>query len=57
MTDQQSLGFRPELYLDSGSVRDLKKKALDCHQSQAPAGIWKVHDAMHRRRGAECGVR
>jgi LmbE family N-acetylglucosaminyl deacetylase len=57
MTDQQSLGFRPELYLDIGSVRALKKKALDCHRSQQPEEIWKVHDAMHRRRGAEAGVK
>jgi LmbE family N-acetylglucosaminyl deacetylase len=57
MTDQQTLSFRPELYLDIGSVRALKKKALNCHQSQNPGSIWKVHEAMHIRRGAECGVR
>lgn len=56
MTDQQTLNFRPELYLDIGSVRDLKKKALACHQSQKPDAIWDVHEAMHRRRGRECGV-
>jgi len=57
MTDQQTLGFRPGLYLDIAGVRALKKKALDCHESQQPAEIWKVHDAMHRRRGAEAGVK
>jgi LmbE family N-acetylglucosaminyl deacetylase len=56
MTDQQSLGFRPELYLDIAAVRELKQKALRCHHSQEPDAIWKVHDAMQRRRGAECGV-
>ena len=56
-TDLQSISFRPELYLDIGGVRDLKKQALDCHASQHPDGIWKLHDAMHCRRGAECGVR
>jgi N-acetylglucosamine malate deacetylase 1 len=56
MTDQQSLGFRPELYLDIGSMRALKQRALDSHKSQNPEDIWKVHDAMHRRRGAEAGV-
>ena len=57
MTDQQSLNFRPELYLDFAAVRDLKRRALDCHQSQQPAAIWEAHEAMHRRRGAEAGVK
>jgi WD40 repeat protein/LmbE family N-acetylglucosaminyl deacetylase len=56
MTDRQSLNFRPDLYLDIGAVRDLKRRALDCHRSQNPDGIWQAHDAMHRRRGAEAGV-
>jgi LmbE family N-acetylglucosaminyl deacetylase len=56
MADQQSLGFRPDLYLDIDSVRDLKRQALACHESQKPDAIWEVHDAMHRRRGAEAGV-
>jgi LmbE family N-acetylglucosaminyl deacetylase len=57
MTDRQSLNFRPDLYLDVEAVRDLKRRALDCHGSQDPAAIWEVHDAMQRRRGAEAGVR
>src|SRR5262249_47273536 len=57
MTDQQSQGFRPDLYLDIESVHGLKRRALDCHQSQKPDGIWDVHDAMHQRRGGECGVK
>lgn len=56
MTDQQSLNFRPTLFLDIGGVRALKRRALDCHQSQKPNGIWDVHEAMHRRRGEEAGV-
>jgi N-acetylglucosamine malate deacetylase 1 len=56
-TDQQSISFRPELYLDIGSVRDLKKQALECHVSQHIEDVWKLHDAMQRRRGDECGVR
>jgi LmbE family N-acetylglucosaminyl deacetylase len=56
MTDQQSVNFRPELYLDIETVRGLKRKALDCHQSQNPDAIWRVHEAMHRRRGAEAGI-
>lgn len=57
MTDQQSLNFRPELYLDIESVRGLKRRALECHQSQKPDAIWEVHEAMHRRRGTEAGVK
>jgi LmbE family N-acetylglucosaminyl deacetylase len=56
MTDQQTIAFRPELYLDIGPVREVKKRALDQHKSQEPEAIWQVHEAMHRRRGAECGV-
>lgn len=57
-TDIQSLGFVPQLYLDIGSVREAKRAALWCHSSQYPESIWeKYHDPMHRRRGAECGVK
>jgi LmbE family N-acetylglucosaminyl deacetylase len=57
MTDQQSRGFRPELYLDIAAVRDLKKEACFCHQSQHPEGFWGIHEDMQRRRGEECGVK
>ena len=56
MTDQQSIGFRPDLYLDIGPVRAAKEHALDAILSQNPKAIWDCHDAMHRRRGVECGV-
>ena len=56
MTDQQTIGFTPDLYLDSAPVRDLKRQSLEQHGSQDPEEIWKVHEQMHRRRGAECGV-
>jgi N-acetylglucosamine malate deacetylase 1 len=56
LTDRQSLGFRPGLYLDIEAVRDRKRQALDSHRSQNPDAIWEAHDAMHRRRGAEAGV-
>jgi LmbE family N-acetylglucosaminyl deacetylase len=56
MTDQQTQIFRPELYLDIESVREVKRRALECHQSQKPDAIWTAHEAMHRRRGQECGV-
>jgi LmbE family N-acetylglucosaminyl deacetylase len=57
LTDRQSLGFRPDLYLDIASVRDLKRRALDSHKSQNPDAILEAHNAMHRRRGEEAGVR
>jgi N-acetylglucosamine malate deacetylase 1 len=56
MTDQQTIAFRPELYLDIGPVREVKKRALDEHRSQEPGSIWEAHEKMHHRRGAECGV-
>jgi LmbE family N-acetylglucosaminyl deacetylase len=56
MTDRQTLGFRPTLYLDVGPAYAVKRKALGRHRSQQPEGIWEVHDLMSRRRGAECGV-
>jgi N-acetylglucosamine malate deacetylase 1 len=56
MTDQQTIGFAPELFLDIAAVRDVKKRSLDEHKSQEPAEIWKDHERMHRRRGVECGV-
>jgi LmbE family N-acetylglucosaminyl deacetylase len=56
MTDQQTVAFRPELYLDIAPVREVKKKSLSAHRSQSPDEIWLAHEAMHRRRGVECGV-
>ncbi len=56
MTDQQTVGFAPDLFLDINSVRDVKKRSLDEHKSQGPEEIWQVHERMHRRRGAECRV-
>jgi LmbE family N-acetylglucosaminyl deacetylase len=55
MTDQQTIGFKPELYLDIKTVREIKRLALAEHKSQEPAKIWAFHERMHRRRGAECG--
>ncbi len=56
MTDQQTLAFRPDLYLDIGPVREIKKRALDQHKSQEPEAIWRDHERMHRRRGSQCGA-
>jgi LmbE family N-acetylglucosaminyl deacetylase len=56
MSGQQTLNFRPDLYLDIDSVRKVKQQALDCHRSQNPDAIWEAHEAMHRLRGKECSV-
>jgi LmbE family N-acetylglucosaminyl deacetylase len=56
MTDQQTLAFSPDLYVDINPVRELKRQALLRHKSQDPDEIWAVHERMHRRRGAECGL-
>src|SRR5271166_4544424 len=48
MTDQQTIAFQPELYLDIEPVRDLKRQALEQHKSQKPAEIWAAHERMHR---------
>jgi N-acetylglucosamine malate deacetylase 1 len=56
MTDQQTIGFAPDLYLDIAPVREVKKRALDQHRSQEPDEIWAAHEQMHRRRGSESGV-
>ncbi len=56
MTDQQTIGFTPDLFLDIAQVRDVKKRSLEEHKSQGPEGIWQVHERMHRHRGAQCGV-
>ena len=44
MTDQQTLGFRPELYLDIAPVREVKRRALMEHKSQEPGSIWEAHE-------------
>jgi LmbE family N-acetylglucosaminyl deacetylase len=56
MTGEQTLGFHPDLYLDIGTVHRLKKTACFCHASQQPESFWAVHEAIHQRRGGECGV-
>jgi LmbE family N-acetylglucosaminyl deacetylase len=56
MTDQQTLAFEPDLFLNINPVRELKRQALLEHKSQEPQAIWQAHERMHRRRGAECGA-
>jgi hypothetical protein len=56
MTDQQTLGFTPDLYLDISPVVQVKHQALLRHKSQDPDEIWSVHERMQRRRAAESGL-
>jgi LmbE family N-acetylglucosaminyl deacetylase len=56
MTDQQTLAFEPDLFLDIAPVREIKRRVVLEHRSQEPEAIWQAHERMHRRRGAECGV-
>lgn len=60
---RQTLGFRPDLYLDIEAVIAIKKRGLDCHResllavsSKDPDEPWRRIEEMQRRRGAECGV-
>jgi N-acetylglucosamine malate deacetylase 1 len=52
----QTLGFRPNSYVDISRVREAKHQAIDCLKSQNPQVLWGIHDNMHQKRGAECGV-
>lgn len=53
----QTIGFRPNLYLDVGPVYKAKKEAIHCLESQTPEALWTIHDNMHIQRGKECGVK
>jgi rhamnogalacturonan endolyase len=55
LADTQSISFRPDVYVDIAAVKDIKKKAIDCLVSQDANELWGLHDAMHVRRGKECG--
>ena len=57
LNDRQTIAFKPDLFLDIADVRDLKKDACFCFQSQSPQGFWVDHEDLHRLRGEECGVR
>ncbi|MBS1488067.1 MAG: PIG-L family deacetylase [Bacteroidetes bacterium] len=59
-TGSQTMGFRPTDYIDISSVRDQKRKAVFCHASQNPEGIYSAPDCNHNLiesfRGTEAGV-
>jgi len=56
-TGEQTMVFRPTDYVDISETREQKKKAVYCHVSQDPPGIYQCgHSAMEEFRGRELGV-
>ncbi len=53
--------FHPTDYVDITDTREQKKKAVYCHTSQNPAGIYEADDCNHKMmeefRGMEIGVK
>ena len=43
----QTMGFRPTDYVDITSTREQKRKAVYCHTSQNPDGIYTAADCNH----------
>ncbi len=57
-TGEQSLIFHPTDYVDISDAQEQKKKAVYCHVSQDPDGIYTCgHAAMEEFRGRELGVK
>lgn len=56
----QTCLFHPTDYVDISAVREQKKRAVYCHTSQNPPGIYEADDCNHalmeRFRGIEAGV-
>ena len=46
-TGSQSMGFKPTDYVDISSVKEQKRKAVYCHTSQNPPGIYASPDCNH----------
>ncbi|HEX5169750.1 MAG TPA: PIG-L deacetylase family protein [Cyclobacteriaceae bacterium] len=54
---EQTLTFHPTDYVDISKEQETKRKALYCHVSQNPPGIYTCgHEIMEKFRGAEAGV-
>ncbi|HVW98326.1 MAG TPA: PIG-L deacetylase family protein [Mucilaginibacter sp.] len=54
---EQTMLFNPTDYVDIGGTQEQKKKAVYCHVSQDPPGIYACgHTAMEDFRGREAGV-
>ena len=55
---EQTMGFRPTDFVDITDTQEQKRKAVYCHTSQDPAGIYACgHAAMEDFRGRELGVK
>jgi LmbE family N-acetylglucosaminyl deacetylase len=55
---QQTMTFSPTDYVDISAVQEQKRRAVYCHQSQDPAGIYACgHAAMEDFRGRELGTK
>jgi LmbE family N-acetylglucosaminyl deacetylase len=56
-TGEQTMIFKPTDYIDISETREQKKKAVYCHTSQDPPGIYQCgHAVMEEFRGRELGV-
>jgi len=57
-TGEQTMGFRPTDFVDITDTQEIKKKAVYCHTSQDPPGIYACgHTSMEDFRGRELGVK
>jgi LmbE family N-acetylglucosaminyl deacetylase len=55
---EQTMTFRPTDFIDITDLQEQKRKAVFCHQSQDPPGIYSCgHSIMEEFRGREMGVR
>ena len=59
-TGAQTMGFKPTDYIDITSTKEQKRKAVFCHTSQNPPGIYAAADCNHGMmetfRGVEINV-
>ena len=56
-TGEQTMVFKPTDYVDISETKEQKKKAIYCHVSQDPPGIYRCgHAVMEEFRGRELGV-
>lgn len=57
-TGEQTYIFKPTDYVDISAFQEQKRKAVYCHVSQDPPGIYQCgHAAMEEFRGRELGVK
>jgi LmbE family N-acetylglucosaminyl deacetylase len=56
-TGEQTVTFKPTDYVDIADTQEQKRKAVFCHLSQDPPGIYNCgHTAMEQFRGLEIGA-